>query len=254
MNLVLNARDAMVSGGELKLDLKQAQFKANEALPIPDLIAGDYIYLAVSDSGMGISDEVKPHIFEPFFTTKKPGEGTGLGLAQVYGIVKQHEGHITVQTRVGAGTTFLLYFPALQISQSDDSHADSADFLIGGGETILLVEDDEAVRDVLLESLTLMGYEVVCAANGRNALTLFEEESVQPALIVSDVIMPEMGGMDLFHALRERQINVPIILISGHPQDQEIKELQEKGELVCLAKPPDLSQLAQLVSKMLRTS
>jgi len=252
MNLALNARDAMVGGGELNISLKQIQFKANDAPTVPILAAGDYICLSISDSGTGISDEVKAHIYEPFFTTKKPGAGTGLGLAQVYGIVKQHEAHIDVQTKVGEGTAFLLYFPALEVPQQDADYVEPPDFPLGQGETILLVEDDEAVRDVLLESLRLINYEVVCAANGREALTFFEQQATRPALIVSDVIMPEMGGLDLFHALYEKQIRLPMILISGHPQEQEILQLQDKGKIVCLTKPPDLSQLAQLISQMIQ--
>jgi PAS domain S-box-containing protein len=253
MNLALNARDAMSSGGELNISLEQTRFETQAVLPIPDLEAGDYVCLAVADTGVGISDEVKPRIYEPFFTTKKRGEGTGLGLSQVYGIVKQHEGYIHVQTKVGEGTTFLLYFPALELPQPDARSVDPSDLPLGQGETILLVEDDEAVRAVLLESLTMINYKVICAANGREALTLFEQQAIQPALIISDVIMPEMGGIDLLHALYERQVTLPMILISGHPQEQEITKLQDKGEIKSLAKPPDLSQLAQLISEMIDT-
>lgn len=252
MNLALNARDAMVGGGELNIYLKRVRIEDQSALPTLDLAEGDYIRLTVSDSGTGISDEVKARIYEPFFTTKRPGEGSGLGLAQVYGIVKQHDGYIDVQTKIHEGTTFLLYFPALSATQPDNSFADTTDLPSGHRETILIVEDDETVRKVLLESLKMLNYEVVCAANGREALTLIEQQTTQPSLIISDVIMPEMGGVDLFYSLHEKGIPVPMLFVSGHPQEQEILLLQDKGDVACLPKPPDLNQLAQSISQMIQ--
>ena len=253
MNLALNARDAMPKGGKLTIEINQCHFAAVEDVPVPQMEAGSYVYMAISDSGTGISNEIKPHLFEPFYTTKRPGEGTGLGLAQVYGIVKQHEGHIDVQTKVGEGTTFLLYFPALQEQQSNAETDGVISLYKGRGETILLVEDDEVVREVMFDGLTMINYKVVDAANGRQALDILDQNNIEPALIISDVVMPEMGGIELFHALQERQIVLPMLLISGHPLDQQIMPLKNLGYVESMAKPPDLVELAQIVYQMIRS-
>ena len=252
MNLALNARDAMPGGGKLTLEISHCYFSTITDLPVPQMEAGSYIYLAVNDTGTGISDEIKPHLFEPFYTTKRPGAGTGLGLAQVYGIVKQHEGHIDVQTKVGEGTTFWLYFPALQEQSSDTEMDDIMALYTGRGETILLVEDDEVVREVMSDGLALINYHVVDAANGRQALDLLDQDHLEPALIISDVVMPEMGGIELFHALQARQLTLPMLLISGHPLDQQILPLKSLGYVESMPKPPDLAQLAQMVYEMIR--
>lgn len=252
MNLALNARDAMPSGGVLSFHIDRCHFATQRDAPLPQMEAGDYLCLSIADTGSGIDDETKPHLFEPFFTTKGPGKGTGLGLAQVYGIVKQHEGHIDVQTQLHVGTTFFLYFPALPEQHWDSDGDDPPDLHLGRGETILLVEDDPTVREVMTDSLTMINYQVVDAENGRHALHLLDHDQVKPALIISDVVMPEMGGIDLFYALHKRQISLPMILVSGHPLDQEIMSLKDVGHVQSLAKPPDLSQLAELIQQMLR--
>ncbi|MCB8943897.1 MAG: response regulator [Ardenticatenaceae bacterium] len=251
MNLALNARDAMPGGGRLDITIKRQHFDTHE-VPIPPMEAGDYVCLMVTDSGTGIADEIKPHLFEPFFTTKRPGEGTGLGLAQVYGIVKQHEGQIDVQTKLGEGTTFSIYFPALYEQQDDVVSEGSTDLLLGRGEMILLVEDDPSVREVMSDSLKMLNYQVVDVPNGRQALNVLDQNNFKPALIISDVVMPEMGGIELFHALQRRQLSCPVILVSGHPLDQEIVPLKALGRVDSLAKPPDLSQLAQMVHQMIQ--
>lgn len=253
MNLALNARDAMPHGGLLHIQITHHHFSPNQPVPVAQMEAGDYISLMITDSGTGIAEEIKPHLFEPFFTTKGPGKGTGLGLAQVYGIVKQHEGHIDVQTKLEEGTTFALYFPDLS-EQPEDVGDDTFDLHIGQGQLILLVEDDQLVREVMSDSLTLINYKVIEAANGYQALTLLDQDRIQPALIISDVVMPEMGGIELFYALQKRQITLPMLLVSGHPIDQQIVSLKSLGHVESMAKPPDLAQLAQLVYDMLQAS
>ena len=193
-----------------------------------------------------------PHIFEPFFTTKRPGEGSGLGLAQVYGIVGQHGGHIDVETRVGKGTTFIIYLPALEVHPAETFLPNVSAAPRGRGEVVLVVEDGKAVRAALVESLKQLNYQTLEAANGEQALAVLEEQREHIALVLSDVVMPVMGGVALFHTLRERGWQVPVVLLTGHPMDEELDELRAQGLRAWLPKPPSLERLAQVVADALR--
>ncbi len=260
MNLAVNARDAMTlsssvetpEGGELCIRLERIQIEDSKDAPLPDMEAGEWVRLAVSDTGTGIPADVLPHIFDPFFTTKAPGQGTGLGLAQVWGIVKQHGGHIDVATKVGEGTTFTLYLPALLEHQPEAPTLKTEDLVRGQGETILVVEDNARTREALVDTLELLNYRVLTAKNGREALTLFERHPEEIALVLTDAVMPEMGGIALFHALKQRELAVPVVILTGHTMEKELEDLQVKGLDGRLLKPPSLEQLAEVVARVLK--
>ena len=265
MNLAFNARDAMPGGGQLRFELEHLHVLEVKAGHVPGMAAGDWVRLSVADTGTGIPSDVRPHLFEPFFTTKAPGQGTGLGLAQVYGIVGAHDGHIDVQTQFAgdgagaspSGTTFFIYLPALAAPFPTCAQPGLLDLTEGEGEWILVVEDNVATRQALIDSLDLLNYQVLTASNGREALQLLAERPVD--LVLSDLVMPEMGGQVLVHALRERRISVRVVLLSGHPLDGELEALRTQaaatdGPLVVdwLHKPINLEQLAEVVQRALR--
>jgi len=253
MNLAFNARDAMPDGGKLRFELAHFQAATSNEVLLPDIGAGTWIRLAVTDTGTGIAPAVLDHIFEPFFTTKEPGKGTGLGLAQVHGIVGQHDGHITVESQLGTGTTFMIYLPALAIVAAGDISAFAlADLPRGEGQTILVVEDDSALRGTLVELLQTWGYCIIEATNGQEALSRLAEQHGQPNLVISDVVMPHMGGVGLFHALRRQGLEIPMILLTGHPLGEELAGLHAFGLYAALVKPPSAEQLAATIAAALR--
>jgi two-component system, cell cycle sensor histidine kinase and response regulator CckA len=250
VNLALNARDAMVEGGHLWFALEEVTVSAEETAPLPELQPGRWVRLSVKDTGHGIPAHVLPHIFEPFYTTKAP-LGTGLGLAQVHGIVKQHEGEIDVISEAGIGTTFALYLPAVEPIELEPETVSEETLPMGGGETVLVVEDDAAVRMALVASLEQLEYRPVEAKNGREALAILQRRSQDFDLVLSDLIMPEMGGRALQGALREQSINVPIVFLSGHPMDMEPLAAGEDELAGWLQKPVNLENLARLLARIL---
>jgi len=252
MNLALNARDAMPEGGELHIGLERIGIEPGGLSPLPEMEAGEWVRVTVTDTGTGIPPDVLPRIFEPFFTTRAP-LGTGLGLAQVYGIVKQHEGHVDVTTKVGEGTTFVFYLPALPVSQPEESRLSKMpDLLKGQGETILVVEDNAAMREALVDGLEMLNYQSLEAENGREALATFERHGDEIALVLSDLVMPEMGGIMLFHALRQRNPAVRVVILTGYPLAEEAGELRAQGIADWIQKPVDLEQLAEVMDRVLK--
>ncbi len=253
MNLAVNARDAMPEGGVLSLRLKRLSIGSGmQTVSGPNLPPGEWVQVQVTDTGVGIPPEILPRIFEPFFTTKAP-LGTGLGLAQVHGIVKLHGGEIEVVSTVGQGTTFTLYLPA-SAGQARD-HADivsSVPLTYGNNEMILIVEDNPVVCRALAQMLEMLHYRVVTAANGRLALQLFAQQASEISLILSDLVMPEMGGEALFYALKERGMTQPMVILSGHPMENELEKLQNQGLAGWMLKPPSIERLAQLLAELLK--
>jgi len=239
-NLAVNARDAMPKGGTLRIGLERVTIEADK-----------WIRLTVSDIGTGIAPDVLPHIFEPFFTTKEPGKGSGLGLAQVHGIVGQHGGRIDVESRVGEGTIFSIYLPALGARPAEPSPPDVTAIPQGRGEVVLVVEDGKSIRAALVESLEGLNYQALEAANGQEALALMGERGEHVALVLSDVVMPGMGGIALFRALREKGWQMPVILLTGHPMGKELDELRAEGLSAWLTKPPTLERLGQLIAQII---
>jgi PAS domain S-box-containing protein len=250
MNLAANARDAMPEGGRLRIDLERMQIEDAQRSPLPDMPTGEWVRVAVTDTGVGIPPDVLPHIFEPFFTTKTVGGGTGLGLAQVYGIVGQHDGYVDVKTEVGVGTTFALYLPALTV-RPQPPPLGTEQLPQGHGETILVVEDAAATRQAVVCGLETLGYRVLEAGNGQEALVAFEQHSGEIELVLSDVVMPEMSGQALFQALRQRDPAVSVVLMTGHPLEGQIEGLRAQGLNGWLPKPPGIEKLAEVVARAL---
>ncbi|NOZ48570.1 MAG: PAS domain S-box protein [Chloroflexi bacterium] len=250
-NLAINARDAMPEGGFLRISIERIAYGPKKSPRGPELETGEWIKLTVSDTGTGIAPEVMEHLFEPFFTTKAPGKGTGLGLAQVYGIVNQHEGHIDVDSEVGKGTTFTIYLPALQTQVEAPPSLKESSEMWGHGERILLVEDDAAVRMAMVQLLKHLNYRVLEAADGEEALAILEKTGAQIDLVMSDVVMPRLGGIPLLYALRELGWQMPVILLTGYPEEEQLKIAQSQGLSAYLSKPPDPDELAQALAEAL---
>lgn len=250
MNLAVNARDVLPQGGRLTLELSRLILQPRQEPPVAGMRSGRWAQLRVMDTGKGIPAEHVNRIFEPFFTTKSPGEGTGLGLAQVYGIVAQHDGHIMVNSQVGMGTTFTIYLPELQITAVSPSPDHAAMIRpLGQGQVVLVIEDNETLRASLGEHLRLWNYRVLEAADGSTGLAIQADQKGEVSLILSDVVMPRMGGVELFAALRQDGHTIPLILMSGHSLDEaEVAALQRQGLYGWLPKPPDIDRLAQLVA------
>jgi CheY-like chemotaxis protein len=253
-NLAVNARDAMLDGGTLIFELYLVTFTPGERLPCPDLSPGEWIALAVSDTGSGIAPEIMPHLFEPFFTTKEINEGAGLGLAQVYGIVKQHGGDVEVNSRPGQGAAFTLYLPVSTKPGAGRLQPVSRNVPAGNGELILLVEDDVVVLDVIQRLLLSLKYQVITAGNGQEGLAIYENHQADIALVLTDVTMPKMGGVALVQALRERNPDIKVVVMTGYRLEAEIKGLLSQGFAARLQKPLTVQQVAQTVHQALKGS
>ncbi len=251
VNLALNTRDAMPEGGKLRIELAQLQVEPGEPPPLHEMSPGAWVQVIVSDNGTGIPPEVLPHIFEPFFTTKAPGQGSGLGLAQVYGIVTQHEGYIGVESEVGRGTAFTLYLPALPVPQVELPALEIAASAEGHGETILVVEDDPAAREALVDSLEMLNYRVLQAADGQEALTIFEQHSDEIRLVLSDMVMPGVGGKELVQKLTKMNPHLKALAVTGYTLAEDVQELREMGILDVIQKPVEVDALAKAIRRAL---
>lgn len=246
LNLAFNARDAMPDGGRLSFELASLHVEDPKHARLPGMAAGEWVQLTVSDTGQGIPAELLDRVFEPFFTTKPPGKGTGLGLAQVYGIVGQHGGQIQASSKVGVGTTFIIYLPAWERNVLAPPRRRAASLAQGAGELLLVVEDEEELRQAIAETLTLCHYQVLTASNGEGALSLLRQHGEAIDLVLTDVIMPRMGGMALLRALRGEGWQMPVVLMTGHPLDE-----QAPGNTAWLPKPVSPAQLTETVRETL---
>jgi two-component system cell cycle sensor histidine kinase/response regulator CckA len=254
MNLAVNARDAMPDGGKLTMRTANVTAEECQTLLYKPLPVADYVLVEVSDTGTGIPKEIVDKIFEPFFTTKETGKGTGLGLSTVYGIVKQTNGYIFVDSIVGQGTTFRIFLPRyVAVDGSIETAvlealvpAKPAADLTGHG-TILLVEDEEGLRGLNARGLASRGYTVLEAGNGAEAIEVIESRGGKVDLVVSDVVMPEMDGPTLAKELRARNPGLKIIFVSGYAEDAFEKNLPEGSRFDFLAKPFTLKQLVAAV-------
>ena len=237
LNLALNSRHAMPKGGKLTIEFTNVTLDELYARQHPDAAPGDYVLLAVSDDGVGMSDEVRAHLFEPFFTTKPVGSGTGLGLATVYGIVKKARGHIGVYSEPGLGTTFRIYFPRASGAADALPRPLAAPAARGGDETILVAEDEEAVRTVIVRTLRGAGYTVAEASDGAEALLRFEAIGGHVDLVFTDLIMPHMGGRELAAKILEQAPGTRILYASGYTEDAVVHHGNLDAGQHFLAKP-----------------
>jgi PAS domain S-box-containing protein len=220
MNLTVNARDAMPQGGRVVLETASVVLDQTFVGTHPGSTPGAHVRLSIHDTGCGMGPEVLSHLFEPFFTTKEPGRGTGLGLSTVYGIVKQHRGYIDVTSEPGRGSTFGVYLPRVEAKATAERAAPREPLRPGGRETVLFVEDEVALRDLMHRVLTKGGYTVLAAGDGLEALTLVEEYTRPIDLVVTDVIMPRMSGPELASRLRARDPGIRLLYVSGYTADQ----------------------------------
>lgn len=251
VNLAVNARDAMPTGGLLTIETRNIYVEDQKAETYPDLRTGPYTLLSVSDNGCGMDEDIRSHLFEPFFTTKEVGKGTGLGLAMVYGIVKQSGGDITVYSEPERGTTFKIYLPAYPGSTANEVNPQVQTLIQGGNETILLVEDDESVRDLVQETLREKGYIILEARQGDEALSLAGQYRGQIDLLLTDVVMPRMSGRELAEWLKIIQPQIKVLFISGYTDDAVVRHGLLDAEIEFLAKPFLPNDLAAKVREVL---
>jgi CheY-like chemotaxis protein len=216
LNLVVNARDAMPCGGHLTIETGEIVLDEKYAENHSGVQAGDYAVLTVTDSGVGMKQAVRERIFEPFFTTKEAGRGTGLGLSTVYGIVKQHRGHISVYSEPDKGTTFKIFFPLVS-GQVETRIPKEAKTLLRGTETILLMDDDASIRRMVVDTLEPLGYTLIEASCGEEALQLSKTTKETVDLVLSDVVMPGINGPQLITSLRKDRPGIKAVLMSGYP-------------------------------------
>jgi two-component system, cell cycle sensor histidine kinase and response regulator CckA len=250
LNLAVNAKDAMPEGGRLVFETRNAKISKEYCALHPEFSAGRYVMLAVSDTGQGMERAVSDRIFEPFFTTKQPGEGTGLGLSTVFGIVKSHGGHTHCYSEPDVGTTFTIYFPVAEMDLPTEA-VDSGEIPAGGTETILLVDDEEAVRTLGAEMLELAGYSVLAAANGREALKVYGGKKEEISLVILDLVMPEMSGRMCLEKLLRMDPDARILIASGYSSNGPTQDALASGATGFISKPFDLKQILLAVRKSL---
>ena len=256
MNLVINARDAMPDGGELKINVAPVELDGEFVRHHPGASVGKYIAISVSDTGVGMDVETCRKAFEPFFTTKGVGEGTGLGLSMVYGFVKQSGGYVTADSEPGQGATFTIYLPSTteppkEADSSDEVEPAEVVDVVG---TILVTEDDEQLRDMLVEILRKGGHTVLSAGNARQALPLGEHYDGQIDMLITDLVMPGMNGIDLAVRLRAARPDIAVMFMSGHGDNELIQRCLTEGDAELLVKPFGVNDLLNAVNRTLAHS
>ncbi len=253
MNLAVNARDAMPSGGRLTIETSNvdldARFSSHPVMRTP----GKYVMITVTDNGCGMDAATQAHIFEPFFTTKEKGKGTGLGLATVYGIVKQSDGYIWVYSEPGHGTSFKVYLPRIAEERSVEAPCSlpDRDTILRGFETVLLVEDENGVRELAREYLEKCGYKVIQASNGKEALELAASYGEPIHLLMTDVVMPGMSGRELADRISRIRIDIRILYMSGYTEQAVVHHGIVEEDAILLQKPFTLPTLAAKLREIL---
>jgi CheY-like chemotaxis protein len=248
MNLYVNAWQAMPGRGELYLETENVTLDEDFVRPF-GVPPGRYVRMSVTDTGVGMDEETKGRLFEPFFTTKGMGRGTGLGLASVYGIIKNHRGIIDVYSEKGEGTVFNIYFPA---SLKDHIRTKEVEEnLLMGNETLLLVDDEEAVIEVGRQMLEKLGYKVLIARGGKQAIEIIESGKSRIELVILDMIMPDMGGDEAYSHLRRSNPNVKILLSTGYSINGKAQEILNRGCNGFIQKPFNLSELSKKLREVL---
>jgi PAS domain S-box-containing protein len=251
LNLVLNSRDAMPSGGEITISTEEAILRARDLAGLEDAQSGKYLVLTVRDTGCGIDESLQQQIFDPFFTTKEVGQGTGLGLSTVYGIVKHHKGHIDVQSAVGKGTSFKIYLPAHSGNGDATPAREEGCTDLPAGGCVLLVEDEEVVKELLERVLSEEGYRVLCAPDAKLAEKVFLEHREEISLLLTDVILPEQTGVQLHRSLARRKPALRVLYMSGYNQSAIADRLQLEKEIAYIQKPFVPAELIAKVRQVL---
>jgi two-component system, cell cycle sensor histidine kinase and response regulator CckA len=253
MNLCLNARDAMPNGGRLIIETHNIQIDKEFCHRNSDGRPGRYVMLVISDTGTGMDAAIVDRLFEPFFTTKALGKGTGLGLATVYGIVKQHDGFLNVNSEVGKGTTFRVYFPS-STGHASQLQRDLATISVKGIETVLIAEDNEGIREVANSILTSHGYTTILAGDGQEALRLFRRDPTGIDIVILDVAMPGLSGTEAFSQMSVLRPDLPVVFTSGHTSESVSLNTNIAAGAAFLQKPYSLRALSQTVRRTLDRS
>jgi PAS domain S-box-containing protein len=251
MNLAVNAKDAMPEGGKLIIETDNITLDEEHCRLHRVAKPGDYVQLTIADSGHGIDADTLEHIFEPFYTTKGPGKGTGLGLATVYGIVESHKGYINAQSSLGEGSTFKIYLPTVEAKEEIVKFDEQDAALKGGTETILLVDDEESIRDIACQMLENFGYTILTAADGESALEVYRQARAKISLVVLDLIMPGMGGRRCLEELLKIDPEVRIAIASGYFPDGPTTEILKNGARGFVSKPYEIAQMLEEVRRVL---
>jgi len=254
LNLAVNARDAMPTGGELTFVTDAVTLSAEECRGMPGAVPGEYLMVSVIDTGCGIPEELRERIFEPFFTTKDRGKGTGMGLAMVYGIVKNHGGAIRVDSEIRRGTNFSIYLPVAGAGTATAEPRPKDEAVARGSGLILVVDDEETVRDVASRYLKHLGYEVLTACDGKEAIDLYLDRGREIDLIVMDLVMPRLGGRECFRVLKKIDPGVRAILSTGYGFNVAAQEMLDEGMLGFVQKPYEMNHLSEVVARALEKS
>ncbi|MBD0326492.1 MAG: response regulator, partial [Pyrinomonadaceae bacterium] len=250
MNLAINARDAMPQGGRLIVETQELALDRAYLRNHPLAKPGRYAQISVSDTGAGMDEQTRARIFEPFFTTKAIGQGTGLGLAMVYGIVKQHEGLIEVYSEVGHGTTFKIYLPLIERAVVAEKRQSQAP-VRGGAETILVAEDEEPLRDLARSVLEELGYRVMLARNGEEAVDIYAAHREQVDLVILDVVMPRMGGREAYEQISLSGSGVPLIFMTGYSAEMVPSKFVGSTGMQLMQKPYSVEAFGRKVREVL---
>jgi len=253
MNLVVNACDAMPEGGRLKITTERVTLDEAFCREREGITPGDHLLLTVGDNGTGIPRENLERIFDPFFTTKPQGKGTGLGLSMVFGIVKNHGGCVDVRSEIGTGTEFQVYLPECVAGASREAGLAIVSALPRGRGKVLLVDDQEAVREVARDMLAALGYEVVTACDGLEGVTRYRELWREIDLVVVDMVMPNLSGGDCFRRMKEINPKARVVLSSGYSMEGAVQDVMKEGILAFIQKPYRLEELSRVVGTAVGT-
>ena len=251
LHLVTNARDAMSKGGTLHVEVRRARLGAADRPLHAWVEPGSYVSVALSDTGTGMDAQTLARVFEPFFTTKPVGVGTGLGMSMAYGLVKQHRGYLHLYSEVGQGTTAKVYFPAIRDRGMPELEAEADEGLLGGTETILLVEDDQTMRVAAQQLLSKVGYHVVTAVDGQHGLDAYHAHRAALQLVITDVVMPKLSGFEMYEAIRGEARGLSVLFMSGFPAPNFRKTVGQDPHVAFVTKPWTASELLAQVRALL---